>query len=178
MISIGISITAAHASTLDLDFSYYNNIGSTASSDPGYVTGEIELTCTTSTKCTATAVTIDSLPSGFSISESLPFDTTITGDVGENSFTLSKTGSLSAYDYYAVISGTLNNPVIAINLSGGLGEVGGSPGGGTAGALSFEAVTPTPLPATWTMMIAGFVGLGFFAWRGSKNRSAAAFVAA
>ena len=31
----------------------------------------------------------------------------------------------------------------------------------------------TPLPSTWTMLIAGFVGLGFFAYRGSKNRSAA-----
>jgi hypothetical protein len=31
----------------------------------------------------------------------------------------------------------------------------------------------TPLPATWTMLIAGFIGLGFFAYHGTKNRSAA-----
>ena len=30
-------------------------------------------------------------------------------------------------------------------------------------------VTATPLPSTWTMLIAGFVGLGFFANRGNKN---------
>ncbi len=31
-------------------------------------------------------------------------------------------------------------------------------------------LTPTPLPSTWTMMLAGFAGLGFFAYRGTKNR--------
>jgi hypothetical protein len=30
----------------------------------------------------------------------------------------------------------------------------------------------TPVPSTWTMLIAGFVGLGFFAYHGTKNRSA------
>jgi hypothetical protein len=30
----------------------------------------------------------------------------------------------------------------------------------------------TPLPSTWTMLIAGFAGLGFFAYRGSKKGSA------
>jgi hypothetical protein len=31
----------------------------------------------------------------------------------------------------------------------------------------------TPLPSTWTMLIAGFVGLGFVAYRGKKKGSAA-----
>jgi PEP-CTERM motif len=31
----------------------------------------------------------------------------------------------------------------------------------------------TPLPSTWTMLIAGFVGLGFFAYRGTKKNAAA-----
>jgi hypothetical protein len=34
-------------------------------------------------------------------------------------------------------------------------------------------VTSTPLPSTWTMLIAGFIGLGFFAYRGSKNNGSA-----
>ena len=34
-------------------------------------------------------------------------------------------------------------------------------------------VDATPLPSTWTMLIAGFVGLGYFANRGTKNGSAA-----
>jgi hypothetical protein len=31
----------------------------------------------------------------------------------------------------------------------------------------------TPLPSTWTLLIAGFVGLGFFAFGGSKKRTVA-----
>jgi hypothetical protein len=39
------------------------------------------------------------------------------------------------------------------------------------GELTFTAATP--LPSTWVMMLAGLAGFGFFAYRGSKNRSAA-----
>ena len=48
--------------------------------------------------------------------------------------------------------------------------VGGNNGGVLLDAINVSA---TPLPSTWTMLIAGFVGFGFFAYRGSKNRSAA-----
>lgn len=34
-------------------------------------------------------------------------------------------------------------------------------------------LTATPLPATWTMLIAGLIGLGFIAHRGSKKGSTA-----
>lgn len=34
------------------------------------------------------------------------------------------------------------------------------------------ATNATPLPSTWTMMIAGFVGLGFLGYRGTKKASA------
>ena len=37
------------------------------------------------------------------------------------------------------------------------------------GTLTPAVVSATPLPATWTMLIAGFVGLGFFSSRGSKR---------
>jgi len=39
------------------------------------------------------------------------------------------------------------------------------------------SIATTPLPSTWTMLIASFFGLGFFAYRGSK-RNAAALAAA
>jgi hypothetical protein len=39
------------------------------------------------------------------------------------------------------------------------------------------SVTTTPLPATWTMMLIGFFGLGFYAYRGMKNHSATIAVA-
>ncbi len=35
--------------------------------------------------------------------------------------------------------------------------------------IGYDPVPATPLPSTWTMLIAGFVGLGFFAYQGSKN---------
>jgi hypothetical protein len=39
---------------------------------------------------------------------------------------------------------------------------------------SFDAsVSATPLPSTWLMLLSGFVGLGFFAYRGTKKRAAA-----
>jgi len=39
---------------------------------------------------------------------------------------------------------------------------------------NFDAtVTATPLPSTWTFLIAGFAGLGFFAYHGSKKNGAA-----
>jgi hypothetical protein len=34
-------------------------------------------------------------------------------------------------------------------------------------------ISSTPLPSTWTMLIAGFVGLGFFAYRGTKKNAGA-----
>jgi hypothetical protein len=37
----------------------------------------------------------------------------------------------------------------------------------------FGSLTATPLPSTWTMLLAGFAGLGLFAFRGMKKGSAA-----
>jgi hypothetical protein len=42
------------------------------------------------------------------------------------------------------------------------------------GDMDFLASTSAvPLPASWTMLLAGFAGLGFFAYRGSKKNSTA-----
>jgi hypothetical protein len=40
--------------------------------------------------------------------------------------------------------------------------------------VSVGAVSATPLPATWTMLIAGFIGLGLCAYRGTKSATAIA----
>jgi hypothetical protein len=65
-----------------------------------------------------------------------------------------------------------NDPNSPGNLPSGPGEPGTL---GLRGTL--DVVNATPLPSTWTMLIAGFIGLGFFASRGTKKGSAA-FVAA
>jgi hypothetical protein len=54
------------------------------------------------------------------------------------------------------------------------GNFGGSAVGEGIGVAEVFA-TATPLPATWIMMLIGFVALGSFAYRGSKNHSAIAF---
>jgi len=46
-----------------------------------------------------------------------------------------------------------------------------SPYGG--GGAAAELVAATPLPSTWTMLIAGFIGLGFLGYRRTKKGSAA-----
>ncbi len=42
---------------------------------------------------------------------------------------------------------------------------------------NYAFLVATPLPSTWTMLIAGFVGVGFFAYRGTKKGSAASAAA-
>jgi hypothetical protein len=39
--------------------------------------------------------------------------------------------------------------------------------------VSGEAISGTPLPSTWLMLLSGFVGLGFLAFRGTKKGAAA-----
>jgi hypothetical protein len=46
--------------------------------------------------------------------------------------------------------------------------------GPDAGPLTSFTVTETPLPSTWTMLLIGFSALGFFAFQGTKSRSAIA----
>lgn len=39
-------------------------------------------------------------------------------------------------------------------------------------ALEFSPTTPVPELSTWAMMLAGFAGLGFMSWRGSRKTAA------
>jgi hypothetical protein len=88
--------------------------------------------------------------------------------------------SLGSYPYYIVASpdgcetttscnyavGPGNTTLVEYITPGSFSQVSGN-----------WVTTTTPLPSTWTMMIAGFVGLGFFAYRGTK-KTVAALVAA
>jgi len=42
-----------------------------------------------------------------------------------------------------------------------------------AGIVAFDSAFTTPLPSTWTMLIAGFAGFGYFAYRGMKKTTSA-----
>ncbi len=56
---------------------------------------------------------------------------------------------------------------------GGTGTVRVFPNSGGPPYQMEVVGTATPLPSTWTMLIAGFVGLGFVAYRGTKKGAAA-----
>jgi hypothetical protein len=40
-------------------------------------------------------------------------------------------------------------------------------------SIGYDPTSATPLPSTWLMLLSGFVGLGYFAYRGTKKRTAA-----
>jgi hypothetical protein len=67
----------------------------------------------------------------------------------------------------------LINLAFGTNDSVFTGKVSGTEHYDVVGSTLFsnESVAATPLPSTWTMLIAGFIGLGYFAYRGKKDRS-------
>ncbi len=74
-------------------------------------------------------------------------------------------GDGSGYSYANLWgNGSANSYSLYTSANGGYPVANGSYTG---------TLTATPLPSSWTMLIAGFLGLGFFAYRGAKNRSAA-----
>jgi hypothetical protein len=60
---------------------------------------------------------------------------------------------------------------LSVSNPGGLFNPGDP---GTFDASVVSSVAPTPLPATWTMLLAGFIGLGIFAYRGMRKSTTAA----
>jgi hypothetical protein len=85
-------------------------------------------------------------------------------------------------------SGTVSNGTLSLVITGGTGAYLGYTGTETETAVVTIAtgaftgtgagsLTTTPLPSTWLMLLSGFLGLGFFAYRGI-NKSVAAVAAA
>lgn len=90
-----------------------------------------------------------------------------TGDAGRVS---TYNGSFAGY--YGFSGATFDTVLLQAQDSAGAFN----PTASEAGAydnIAIGALSATPLPSTWTMLIAGFVGLGFFAARGSKKNAAA-----
>lgn len=69
-----------------------------------------------------------------------------------------------------------NTPSSACPAVGCVDIYGGNPFGlrvEMTGTAAVSEIGPTPLPSTWLMLLSGFVGLGYFAYRGSKKNSVA-----
>jgi hypothetical protein len=68
-----------------------------------------------------------------------------------------------------------------MNIGGSFAGIGNGQWADAAGGLTstgdpvqgYIVEFTTPLPSTWLMLLSGFVGLGFFAYRGTKRNAAA-----
>jgi hypothetical protein len=69
--------------------------------------------------------------------------------------------------YIVTISSSTFTSAVLTNTIGGF-EVADI----SAGSISTD-VSSAPLPSTWIMLLSGFIGLGFFAYRGAKKNSQA-----
>ncbi len=82
-------------------------------------------------------------------------------NIGSN--THSNMGYVSENMLFTLASGSNTITFASYNTPGDYGAVIGN-----------VSLTATPLPATWTMLLAGFAGLGFITYRGAKKNSAIA----
>ena len=119
---------------------------------------------------------------------SLPNSPGVNGASSEGTASIS-TGSiaLAAGTYYLVLSNAVtafdsalyldsnNGPSISYQCNTAVSSCGDA----SVGSNSFQIIgnVVTPLPSTWLMLLSGFVGLGFFAYGGTKKNSAAIAVA-
>jgi hypothetical protein len=160
--------SSAHAMNFDFSFSNDPAQGNVA----GTVYGEI-FGLTNNATSDATNVVIDSYPAGITGLPAAPFNIPdYAASLGEyivdNGFTV--TNGVITGANYQIYGGNFD-------LASGAYNALVSPDDqfrvqDTAGFAGVTFTAATPLPSAWTMLIAGFVGLGFFAYHGSKNRSA------
>jgi hypothetical protein len=115
----------------------------------------------------------------------LSFNATYPG--GTESWTSATSGNPLSVSYLGGVphvDSTYSVPGIAVNAGGfsmDLNCCGAIdfyyPGGGyqigATETVTYFAAAPTPLPSTWLMLLSGFLGLGFFAYRGSKKNALA-----
>ncbi len=184
---LALASSAAQASTYNVDFSgtlsanYSFDVMATVTTGASAGNGGFDITAITGT---------DSV---FNSGTNTTSSYSITGLVGVTSSTPPAQGTYYASNglgwYYNDVLYPTSTPYVDINgplFADSSGNVlnlysnGGTyylsvdnPGGtlwdpGDPGTLGVSA---TPLPPSWAMMIPGLIGLGFFAYRGKRNRA-------
>ncbi len=159
----------AKASTY-FDFSYYgtgvSGSGTFTATGTAGTAGNYTLTGVTGI---ANGLAIAGL-SAYANSDNMVFSpSTPSVDEGGISFTTSG----DTWNIYSLNGNYYITSVNLFNDPNGVGVVGGNFGTELT-SLSIEDPLPsTPLPSSWTMLIAGCLGLGLLAYRGSKKGSAA-----
>ena len=178
MALLGVSQAGAATYTYSgNDFTYFT---------PPYTNTEYISGTFTLTPALGPSQNVSVAPSSFSFSDGVETITKATAGLANFEFITDPTGLI--IDWQIIIQNsagtkeieTLGGPFFlslgdfVINLTypptGGIQFTTVASAGPTA--LSPKLAT-TPLPSTWTMLIAGFIGLGFFAYRGKKKNSAA-----
>ena len=93
-----------------------------------------------------------------------------------NNFLFANSSTFGAWtEYFYVIQPWYNNGPGSFTIAAQFV----SPGFGTIDPYNgqyfpnYFTLTQTPLPSTWTMLLLGFAGFGFFVYRGAKKNSAA-----
>jgi hypothetical protein len=93
-----------------------------------------------------------------------------------------KTTDISLGNWHTEISLNYNDPLTTYSytffttggsLAFSMQQDGNANIGNLLDNVTLSTVSTTPLPSTWTMLIAGFVGLGFLAFRGTKKGAVA-----
>jgi hypothetical protein len=169
-----LAVFAAPAQALVFDFSFTNTTGAFQ----GTVTGQIFGLVDNSTSA-PTQVTVDTVPPGygalFNSPVTYPLDTDAFVDLTHDFFTVVD-GQITDADYSAQKNNAPNS-----NPGGGfeLQLISGHPSGAAfdfqveqngssliaTDEVAFSLASPVPEPSTWAMMILGFAGIGFMAYR-------------
>jgi hypothetical protein len=121
-----------------------------------------------------------SLPTTIGQTYDLVFDVEGRPSTGGNAFTVNAGSTSGIFGAPSTTSWTTDSLLFtASSINTSFAIAINIPSTVTDQSIGVDAIgiTPTPLPSTWTMLIAGFVGLGFLAYRGTK-KSAVAFAAA
>jgi len=104
---------------------------------------------------------VSDLTAGWSVQEQTFINGVLLADTG----VMLAAASLSAFTGAAAVGGLFNAEVTYIINSVGIGDFSG----GIDISVADIAVAAVPEPATWSMMILGFAGIGFMAYRRSRK---------
>jgi hypothetical protein len=145
---------------------------------PLYGSGYIDFTVNNTGLVTSASGQFTSTIDPATYSGPITIDTTVSGaTLGAYTFNFTNILSLTQPYFPAYPSAGLGLIKIAgygyeFNSYNGSDVMVGPPSFNAGINISSESLTATtaaPLPSTWLMLLSGFVGLGFFAYRGSKK---------
>jgi hypothetical protein len=190
------SVMLAIASFATIDQANAATIDTYSFTQGGYIIGDVDATLSgtfTGTVDSQGDIGLNDL-SSISYTLTVPNEYMATGS-GVTEFFFDTSGGGSSLDLVGLVKAPFSNFTVCVGLSAVFppecgtvdtsgtvnGVLGLTNGSGiyytsdlpTVSLISTVTETPsTPLPSTWTMLIAGIVALGFFAYRGTKKGAA------